>query len=150
MVRWNKPWNVQIQNIPGRLRGRDVRLPTELSILKLVSVVHVTDDGLGDRLLFSWNSVGALVAVILAGIAGEIFRPHLCLERFLRLPLYFPDVVHRQTVPFVLPRPRLSMRANHRLPQRDVVDESLQLRLHSPVAELDAAELVRAHDGFSA
>ena len=31
----------------------------------------------------------------------------------------------------------------------DVVDEALDLSLHAPVLELDAAQLVRAHDGLA-
>lgn len=42
------------------------------------------------------------------------------------------------------------MGTQHHLAQRHIVDELLQLRLHAPVAELHAADLVGGHQGHVA
>ena len=68
----------------------------------------------------------------------------------LSLTFNFAHVVHCETVPFVLPRPGLSVRPYHRLAQCNVVNESFNLGLHAPVFELYTAQFVGAHNGLTA
>ena len=69
-------------------------------------------------------------------------RGELGLELARCLCLEPADVAEAEAEPLVLPDPRLPVRAEHRAPQRRVVDEALEAALHAPVLGLHAAQLV--------
>lgn len=85
-----------------------------------------------------------MIFTIFLVIVGAI--AHFLLQRQLSLSFNFSNIVHGQSVPFVLPGPCLPMRSHHCLSQCRVVYEFLQFRLHAPITEFDATQFVCAHE----